>query len=159
MLNKFKNDGVVMEVKLTGARVEGGCWNIEPIGKYTAEVGAREARVADNPDLTILPGRIICSGCVVNEGGNGIFCTAQLTETQVSLVGTRSPLPEDVYVPMSSVPGYKMVKPGSGKMAEGYIVPKETPAPQPINETPQLPKGGLDAFLIGKTSPSGNHCT
>lgn len=130
-----------MEVNLRCARGNDDCWNLNAIVAYADQVNAKEARLAGNPDLTVIPGKIACQGCVVNQWGNGTFCSAQLTETQVALAGERPPLPEDAFASTSQIPGFKMVKPGSGKMAEGYVAPVEESAP--VMETPQPPKRGL----------------
>lgn len=134
-----------MEVNLRCARGEEVCWNVEAIDAYADQVNAKETRLAGNPDLTVIPGKIACQGCVENQWGNGTFCSAQLTETQFAVAGERPPRPEDAFAATSQIPGFKMVKPGSGKMAEGYVAPVEEPAP--VMETPQPAKRGLRRLL------------
>jgi hypothetical protein len=79
---------------------EGGdgvlCWNKLAIGAYVEEVNENEARLArDNPDLSVIPGRIMCYGCEVMEYDYGIKCTAHLTRTRYAVKGEIEPRPED----------------------------------------------------------------
>lgn len=130
-----------MEVRIDGRDGGIGCWNAEAINAYAADVDATEARLAGTPDLVVIPGKIACQGCVVNAFGRGTFCTAQLTETQVAVRGQRAPLPEAAHREASVIPGYEMIKPGSGAWAEGYEAPAEQ-APVMVPE-PSPRRGGI----------------
>lgn len=103
---------------MEGVVVDGqemACWNGNAIQEYVDGVNAREERLATNPDLRIIPGRIACTGCVVNQWGNGVMCSAQLTETQFVVLGDKRTLrEEDAFSSMSGqIDGFKFVLPGS----------------------------------------------
>lgn len=120
-----------MEVDL---RCRGGaerCWNEEAIRAYADGVSGREAEVkANNPDVIVEQGRIACQGCVVNQWGNGTLCTANLQPTLYRVRGEEFPRVDDAIVSISHhVLGYEMVKPGSGRMAKGYVAPEVEESP------------------------------
>src|SRR3712207_7121413 len=75
---------------------EGGdgvrCWNRQAVTAYAEQVNRREAQIAQqNPDVVVLPGRLVCYGCEVMEYDYGIKCTAQLTRTRYAVRGETEP--------------------------------------------------------------------
>jgi hypothetical protein len=89
---------------------EGGdgvrCWNREAVGAYAEQVNRREAEVAEhNPDVVVLPGRLVCYGCEVMEYDYGIKCTAQLTRTRYAVKGETEPRAEDANGSLLEIPG------------------------------------------------------
>jgi hypothetical protein len=67
------------------------CWNRDAIDAYVQTVEEKEIRLGTNPDIEVIAGKLTCSNCVVNEGGNGTMCTLQVTETQFAVRGERAP--------------------------------------------------------------------
>ena len=114
-----------MEVNIRCSKSEEVCWNAKAIKAYSDMVNAKEARLAANPDLTIIPGKIACQGCVVNRWGKGTFCTAQLTETQFAADGERLPRPEDAFGSTLQIAGFTMIKPGSGDIITETVAATE----------------------------------
>jgi hypothetical protein len=95
------------------------CWNKNAVDAYLETTKAKEERLAANPDIEVIAGRLSCQGCIVNIHRNGTMCSIQITETQFAVVGERLPSKEDAFVTASSViSGFKMIKPGSGDWAE-----------------------------------------
>jgi len=82
------------------------CWNREAVLAYADQVNSREAQVAQrNPDVVVLPGRLVCYGCEVMEYDYGIKCTAQLTRTRYAVEGETEPRAEDAAGSLLEVPG------------------------------------------------------
>ena len=64
------------------------CWNRQAVTAYVDEVNRREQQVAErNPDVVVLPGRLVCYGCEVMEFDYGVRCTATLTRTRFAVAG------------------------------------------------------------------------
>lgn len=110
-----------MHVNLRCESTDEACWNMSVIRDYVDDVNRYEDSVTSNPDIKVIPGEIACSGCVEKPDGNGTICSARLTETRVGMTGEPLPGRQVVLVRASQIPGFKMVKPGSGKWAEGYV--------------------------------------
>jgi hypothetical protein len=82
------------------------CWNREAVLAYADQVNSREAQIAQrNPDVVVLPGRLVCYGCEVMEYDYGIKCTAQLTLTRYAVEGETEPRAEDAAGSLLEVPG------------------------------------------------------
>jgi hypothetical protein len=82
------------------------CWNREAVLAYADQVNSREAQIAQqNPDVVVLPGRLVCYGCEVMEYDYGIKCTAQLTRTRYAVEGETEPRAEDAAGSLLEVPG------------------------------------------------------
>ena len=72
------------------------CWNRQAVTAHVDEVNRREQQVAErNPDVVVLPGRLVCYGCEVMEFDYGIKCTASLTRTRYVVDGEIEPRAED----------------------------------------------------------------
>src|SRR3712207_8630007 len=89
---------------------EGGdgvrCWNRQAVLAYADQVNSREVQIAQrNPDVAVLPGRLVCYGCEVMEYDYGIKCTAQLTRTRYAVQGETEPRAEDAVGSLQEVPG------------------------------------------------------
>jgi hypothetical protein len=113
------------------------CWNEGALDGYAEQVNEEEARVLSrNPDVGVIPGRIAYQGCVLNEGDNGIYCTVQLTKTQYAVAGESTLRPENAYASAMQIPGFKLVKPRSGRMADGYVPSDGVPVVAAVAQSP-----------------------
>ena len=82
------------------------CWNREAVTRYVDQVNAREAQVAQaNPDVVVLPGRLVCYGCEVMEYDYGIKCTASLTRTRYAVRDETEPRAEDAVGSLREIEG------------------------------------------------------
>lgn len=118
-----------MEINISCTPSEESCWNDKAIRAHVEQVNAKEARLAENPDLTVFPGSIACIGCIQNQWGNGTICSAQLTKTQIAVDGEQPPHQEDAFGSMSQISGFMTVKPGSEKMSESQASIEEPVVP------------------------------
>ena len=72
------------------------CWNRSAVMAHADAANRREQQVAErNPDVVVLPGRLVCYGCEVMEYDYGIKCTASLTRTRYAVQGETEPRAED----------------------------------------------------------------
>jgi hypothetical protein len=72
------------------------CWNRAAVMAHADAANRREQEVAErNPDVVVLPGRLVCYGCEVMEYDYGIKCTASLTRTRYAVQGETEPRAED----------------------------------------------------------------
>jgi hypothetical protein len=82
------------------------CWNRQAVTAYVDEVNRREQQVAErNPDVVVLPGRLVCYGCEVMEFDYGVRCTATLTKTRFAVDGETAPRAEDAAGSLLEVEG------------------------------------------------------
>jgi hypothetical protein len=82
------------------------CWNRQAVTAYVDEVNRREQQVTErNPDVVVLPGRLVCYGCEVMEFDYGVRCTATLTRTRFAVAGETEPRAEDAAGSLLEVPG------------------------------------------------------
>ncbi|CAA9315836.1 MAG: hypothetical protein AVDCRST_MAG48-2346 [uncultured Friedmanniella sp.] len=84
------------------------CWNRQAVTAHVDEVNRREQQVAErNPDVVVLPGRVVCYGCEVMEFDYGIKCTASLTRTRYAVSGETEPRTEDAAGSLLDVEGLR----------------------------------------------------
>ncbi|GAA1828229.1 hypothetical protein ACFFOM_14280 [Microlunatus capsulatus] len=84
------------------------CWNRQAVTAHVDEVNRREQQVAErNPDVVVLPGRLVCYGCEVMEFDYGIKCTASLTRTRYVVDGEIEPRAEDAVGSLLEVEGLR----------------------------------------------------
>ena len=84
------------------------CWNKEAVTAYVDQVNAREAQVArDNPDVTVLPGQLVCYGCEVMDFDYGVKCTASLTRTRYAVQSEIQPRAEDAAGSLLDIAGLR----------------------------------------------------
>jgi hypothetical protein len=84
------------------------CWNREAVLAYAEQVNRREAQIAQqNPDVVVLPGRLVCYGCEVMEYDYGIKCTASLTRTRYAVQGETEPRAEDAAGSLLEIEGLR----------------------------------------------------
>ena len=104
------------------------CWNRDAVMAYADQVNSREAQIAQqNPDVVVLPGRLVCYGCEVMEYDYGIKCTAQLTRTRYAVKGETEPRAEDAAGSLLEVPGLQSRAP-SEVQAQPTAARSSTPA-------------------------------
>ena len=109
------------------------CWNREAVLAYADQVNSREAQIAQrNPDVVVLPGRLICYGCEVMEYDYGIKCTAQLTRTRYTVQGETEPRAEDAAGSLLEVPGLQSRAP-SDVQPEPAAARQSAPSPSPAS--------------------------
>ena len=122
-----KGAGMRVGIKDGGDGVR--CWNRDAVMAYADQVNSREAQIAQqNPDVVVLPGRLLCYGCEVMEYDYGIKCTAQLTRTRYAVQGETEPRAEDAVGSLLEVPGLKGRAP-SGVEAEPVAARPAAAAP------------------------------
>ncbi|WP_375424610.1 hypothetical protein [uncultured Friedmanniella sp.] len=84
------------------------CWNVSSVHAYADEVNRREQQVAQsNPDVAVLPGRLVCYGCEVMEYDYGVKCTATLTRTRYAVQGEIEPRLEDAKGSLLDIAGFQ----------------------------------------------------
>ena len=84
------------------------CWNRQAVMAYVEQVNRREQQVAEsNPDVVVLPGRLVCYGCEVMEFDYGVKCTASLTRTRYAVRGETEPRAEDAAGSLLEVEGLR----------------------------------------------------
>lgn len=84
------------------------CWNAQAVTSYADEVNRREHQLAEaNPDVTVLPGRLVCYGCEVMEYDYGVKCTATLTLTRYAVEGELEPRAEDAKGSLLEISGFR----------------------------------------------------
>lgn len=84
------------------------CWNRQAVASYAEQVNRREQQVAEqNPDVVVLPGRLVCYGCEVMEFDYGVKCTASLTRTRYAVRGETEPRAEDAAGSLLEVEGLR----------------------------------------------------
>ena len=107
------------------------CWNREAVTRYAEQVNSREAQVAQaNPDVVVLPGRLVCYGCEVMEYDYGIRCTAELTLTRYAVRDELAPKPADAVASLNQIPDFLLRAPEAvEKEAETPPAPVQTYAP------------------------------
>ena len=127
------------------------CWNRQAVAAYADEVNRREQQVAErNPDVVVLPGRLVCYGCEVMEFDYGVKCTATLTRTRYAVSGETEPRTEDAAGSLLEVEGMRSRAPeelheqvrNREKAPAGVTPTAESPAPSPA---PQPHPGRDDA--------------
>ena len=107
------------------------CWNREAVTRYAERVNAREAQVAQaNPDVVVLPGRLVCYGCEVMEYDYGIKCTASLTRTRYAVRDETEPRAEDAVGSLQEIEGLRERAP-SDVQAEPVAARPAAPAARP----------------------------
>lgn len=110
-----------MEFRTRPRTVDQACWNAEAMEAYVDSANGVEKRFSDNPDVTVTPGSLTCSGCVANRHGLGTMCTAQLTTTLVDVHGTPKRRPNEAFATAELIPGFELVQPGSRRIAQGWV--------------------------------------
>ncbi len=84
------------------------CWNAAAIASYADEVNRREQQVTQhNPDVAVLPGRLVCYGCEVMEYDYGVKCTATLTRTRYAVQDEIEPRAEDAKGSLLDIRGFE----------------------------------------------------
>ena len=84
------------------------CWNRQAVTAHVDAANRREQQVAErNPDVVVLPGRLVCYGCEVMEFDYGIKCTASLTRTRYAVEGETEPRAEDAAGSLLEVEGLR----------------------------------------------------
>jgi hypothetical protein len=117
------------------------CWNRAAVMAHADAANRREQQVAErNPDVVVLPGRLVCYGCEVMEYDYGIKCTARLTRTRYLVEGELAPRPEDAEASLSEIPGLLTRAPDDVK--------PETPA-EPVAQPPVQAPGRSRFRLFG----------
>jgi hypothetical protein len=115
------------------------CWNTAAVMGYADEVNRRERQLAqDNPDVTVLPGRLVCYGCEVMEYDYGVKCTATLTRTRYAVQGEIEPRPDDAKGSLLDIPGFQGRAP-SDVEAEAKVATAAAAAPANGSHTPAAP--------------------
>ena len=124
-----------VEIRTGGGGVE--CWNVEAITRFAAEVDERESQLArGNPDLAVLPGRVKCYGCMIQDYGYGIRCSAELTRTRYAVRGEIEPRLQDATTTHLEIPALLTIKPGT----EGVATPEAAAASSaPVTQVPATP--------------------
>ena len=135
------------------------CWNRQAVMDHVAEANRREQQVAErNPDVVVLPGRLVCYGCEVMEFDYGVKCTASLTRTRYAVAGEIEPRPEDAAGSLLEVEGLRSRAPAelheqvrdrekasagvpSSSASAGPAAPPTTLPPHPGRDEPR--RGGL----------------
>jgi hypothetical protein len=116
------------------------CWNAAAVRGYADEVNRREQQVTqNNPDVAVLPGKLVCYGCEVMEYDYGVKCTATLTRTRYAVQGEIEPRPEDAKGSLLDIPGFQGRAPADieaeAKVATAVAAPANgshtPPAPAP----------------------------
>ena len=131
------------------------CWNRQAVTAHVDEVNRREQQVAErNPDVVVLPGRLVCYGCEVMEFDYGIKCTASLTRTRYVVDGEIEPRAEDAAGSLLEVEGLRSRAPAElhdqvrAKEKAGAGVPTSgsaaAPAAAPTPPTTLPPPPGRD---------------
>lgn len=111
------------------------CWNREAVTRYAERVNAREAQVAQaNPDVVVLPGRLVCYGCEVMEYDYGIKCTASLTRTRYAVRDETEPRVEDAVGSLQEVEGLRERAPSDVEQ-EPVAARQAAPAARPAGVT------------------------
>ena len=88
------------------------CWNRQAVLAHVDEMNRREQQVAErNPDVVVLPGRLVCYGCEVMDYDYGVKCTASLTRTRYAVRGELQPRSEDAVGSLSDVVGLRLRAP------------------------------------------------
>jgi hypothetical protein len=115
------------------------CWNREAVTRYVDQVNAREAQVAQaNPDVVVLPGRLVCYGCEVMEYDYGIKCTASLTRTRYAVRDETEPRAEDAVGSLREIEGLRERAP-SDVEAQPVAAQQAAPAGRPAGGTAAAP--------------------
>ena len=115
------------------------CWNREAVTRYVDQVNAREAQVAQaNPDVVVLPGRLVCYGCEVMEYDYGIKCTASLTRTRYAIRDETEPRAEDAVGSLREIEGLRERAP-SDVQAQPVAAQQAAPAGRPAGGTAAAP--------------------
>jgi hypothetical protein len=84
------------------------CWNQQAVLAYADQVNRREQQVAEhNPDVVVLPGKVVCYGCEVMEFDYGVKCTASLTRTRYAVQGETEPRAEDAAGSLLEIDGLR----------------------------------------------------
>ena len=84
------------------------CWNRPAVLAYVDSMNRREQQVTDlNPDVVVLPGRVVCYGCEVMEFDYGVKCTASLTRTRYAVQGETEPRAEDAAGSLLEIDGLR----------------------------------------------------
>lgn len=143
-----------MKVELRCPRGGQVCWNAEALTGHAERVTASEERLAHVPGVTVVSGNLACSSWIENEWGNGTFCGVSYTKTQV-VVDAQGPVqPASATTSPTEISGYQMVRPGSGRMASGYVpANNEASALTALPTVTVRPGGGVLRFLgVGRRS-------
>jgi len=85
------------------------CWNIEAIDKYVESIDQREAELAplEIMDVIVLPGVIGCRGCVQMDDGRS-WCSAELTQTRITLAGQEVVQQPELQITSDMIPGFSL---------------------------------------------------
>ena len=127
------------------------CWNRQAVTTYVEQVNRREAQIAQqNPDVVVLPGRLVCYGCEVMDYDYGIKCTAQLTRTRYAVQGETEPRAEDAAGSLLEVEGLRSRAPGD-------VQPEPTPARQPAAVHQSASSAAPGAAAAAQPPSSGAH--
>jgi hypothetical protein len=129
------------------------CWNREAIARYADQVNSREAQVAQaNPDVVVLPGRLVCYGCEVMEYDYGIKCTASLTRTRYAVKGETEPRTEDAAGSLLEIEGLLGRAP-SGVQPQPVGARQPAPASSPAGATAASTTTGAPAAASAPGEP------
>lgn len=121
------------------------CWNAAAVTGYADEVNRRERQLAqDNPDVAVLPGRLVCYGCEVMEYDYGVKCTATLTRSRYAVRGEIEPRSEDAKGSLLDIPGFQGRAPADVEAeAKAKEAVAAAPAAAAASPVPDSRRGGL----------------
>ena len=132
------------------------CWNRQAVMTYADQVNRREQQVAEqNPDVVVLPGRLVCYGCEVMEFDYGVKCTASLTRTRYAVRGETEPRAEDAAGSLLEIEGLRSRAPSEvheqvreREKASAVSAPSSSPpatsSPSPSSSSALPPHPGRD---------------
>ncbi len=128
------------------------CWNDEAIRAYADEINEKEDRLRGrNPDLVVIPGRVKCYGCELQEYHYAMKCTAELTKTLFAVEDEIKPRPADAVGLHREIPGLATTRPDELSETPGRTSTDESQE-QP---TPANNYLGADTSAITPPRPSG----
>ena len=128
------------------------CWNRQAVLSYADQVNRREQQVAEqNPDVVVLPGRLVCYGCEVMEFDYGVKCTASLTRTRYAVRGETEPRAEDAAGSLLEVEGLRSRAPAE---VHEQVRAREKAAAVPA--PPSAPSAAAAGAVPSSASPTSS---
>lgn len=101
-----------MRVEIRAGTAGVACWNEEAIQAYAKQINEKEERLRGrNPDLTVIPGRVKCYGCELQEYHYAMKCTAELTKTLFAVDDEIKPRAADAVGLHREIPGLATTRP------------------------------------------------
>lgn len=139
-----------VEIRAGGEGVT--CWNEQAIETYADGVNQNEERLRQrNPDLVVIPGRVKCYGCEVQEYHYAMKCTAELTKTLFAVEGEVKPRPADAAGLHREIPGLETTLPDdkAGAASASSVVPDREATPANNYIPPSAPQSTSRSGLRG----------